>query len=160
MTVVAETPSLRSRRRPSRLRRWGRASVPYLLIFPAIAVITAILGYPLYRLVVLSFQQYGLAELIQRQGTWVGLDNYSSVLRDEIFWRTLLRLLGFPAAGVNEQNRDDHDRRPYSSIAFHINQLLTGLLAHSNLTSLINHLRVHSLIFHSRNEPCIFFSLI
>ena len=70
------------------------------MILPAIAVITAILGYPLYRLVVLSFQQYGLAELIQRQGTWVGLDNYSSVLRDEIFWRTLLRTVIFTAANV------------------------------------------------------------
>ena len=27
----------------------------------------AILGYPLYKLVTLAFQQYGLAELIQRQ---------------------------------------------------------------------------------------------
>ena len=100
MTVVAETPSLRSRRRPSRLRRWGRASVPYLLIFPAIAVITAILGYPLYRLVVLSFQQYGLAELIQRQGVWIGFDNYASVLRDDVFWDTLLRTVVFTAANV------------------------------------------------------------
>ena len=57
MTVAAETPVHRSRRRRSRLRQWARASVPYLLILPAIAVITAILGYPLYKLVTLSFQQ-------------------------------------------------------------------------------------------------------
>jgi N,N'-diacetylchitobiose transport system permease protein len=100
MSVAAEATAHRPRRRQSRIRQWGRASVPYLLILPAIAVITAILGYPLYKLVVLSFQQYGLAELIQRQGVWIGFDNYSSVLRDEIFWRTLLRTVLFTAANV------------------------------------------------------------
>jgi N,N'-diacetylchitobiose transport system permease protein len=100
MTVAAETPVHRSRRRPSRVRQWARASVPYLLILPAIAVITAILGYPLYRLVVLSFQQYGLPELIQRTGVWIGFDNYASVLRDDVFWDTLLRTVIFTGATV------------------------------------------------------------
>jgi N,N'-diacetylchitobiose transport system permease protein len=100
MSVAAEATAHRPRRRSSRVRQWGRASVPYLLILPAVAVITAILGYPLYRLVVLSFQQYGLAELIQRHGTWVGLDNYTSVLQDEVFRQTLLRTVIFTAANV------------------------------------------------------------
>ena len=100
MTVVAETPVHRSRRRPSAFRRVARGSVPYLLILPVIVVITAILGYPLYRLVTLSFQQYGLPELIQRKGVWIGIDNFESVLRDEIFWRTLLRTVIFTAANV------------------------------------------------------------
>jgi N,N'-diacetylchitobiose transport system permease protein len=63
-------------------------------------VVGAILGYPLYKLVTLSFQQYGLAELIQRKGTWIGLDNYESVLRDEIFWDTLVRTVVFTIANV------------------------------------------------------------
>jgi N,N'-diacetylchitobiose transport system permease protein len=100
MTVAAETPTLRSRRRPRTVRRVLRGSVPYLLILPVIVVITAILGYPLYKLVTLSFQQYGLAELIQRKGAWIGFDNYESVLRDEVFWRTLLRTVIFTAANV------------------------------------------------------------
>jgi N,N'-diacetylchitobiose transport system permease protein len=74
--------------------------VPYALILPVIVVITAILGYPLYKLVTLSFQKYGLFELIQRRGTWIGLDNYESVLSDEIFWRVLLRTVVFTAATV------------------------------------------------------------
>jgi N,N'-diacetylchitobiose transport system permease protein len=100
MSVAAEAPPHRSRRRPPRLRRIARGSVPYLLILPVIVVITAILGYPLYKLVTLSFQQYGLPELIQRKGVWIGFDNYTSVLRDEIFWRTLLRTVIFTAANV------------------------------------------------------------
>jgi N,N'-diacetylchitobiose transport system permease protein len=99
MTVAAEATAHRSRRRP-RAKRIAQASVPYLLILPVVVVITAILGYPLYKLVTLSFQQYGLPELIQRKGIWIGLDNYSSILHDEIFWRTLLRTVVFTAANV------------------------------------------------------------
>jgi N,N'-diacetylchitobiose transport system permease protein len=99
MTVAAEATAHRSRRRP-RLKRIAQASVPYLLILPVIVVITAILGYPLYKLVTLSFQQYGLPELIQRKGKWIGLDNYSSVLHDHVFWQVLLRTVIFTAANV------------------------------------------------------------
>ena len=99
--VAAEIGALRSRRRrPLTPSRVLRGSVPYLLILPVAVVIGAILGYPLYKLVTLSFQQYGLPELIQRKGTWVGFDNYASVLRDEIFWDTLVRTVVFTAANV------------------------------------------------------------
>ena len=60
------------------MRRVSSAAVPYLLVLPVIVAIAAILGYPLYRLVTLSFQRYGLPELIQRKGEWIGLDNYRS----------------------------------------------------------------------------------
>jgi N,N'-diacetylchitobiose transport system permease protein len=65
-----------------------------------VAAIAAILGYPLYRLVSLSFQRYGLAELIQRQGEWIGLDNYRSVLSDSVFWDTVVRTVVFTVANV------------------------------------------------------------
>jgi N,N'-diacetylchitobiose transport system permease protein len=100
MTVAAETTPRRSRRRPRSATRVFRASVPYLLILPVVVLMTAILGYPLYKLVTLSFQQYGLAELIQRKGVWIGFDNYTSVLRDPVFWHTLLRTVIFTAANV------------------------------------------------------------
>jgi N,N'-diacetylchitobiose transport system permease protein len=74
--------------------------VPYLLVAPVVVAIAAILGYPLYRLVTLSFQRYGLPELIQREGSWIGLDNYRSVLTDSLFWDVLLRTVAFTAANV------------------------------------------------------------
>jgi N,N'-diacetylchitobiose transport system permease protein len=99
--IVAEaSPSRPRRRRPVSLSRGLRAAVPFLLILPVIAAIGAVLGYPLFKLVTLSFQQYGLPELIQRKGTWVGLDNFRSVLSDSIFWETLLRTVIFTAANV------------------------------------------------------------
>ena len=84
----------------SSLRRLGGAAVPYLLVLPVVVAIGAILGYPLYRLVTLSFQRYGLPELIQRKGEWIGLDNYRSVLGDAVFWDTLVRTVVFTAANV------------------------------------------------------------
>jgi N,N'-diacetylchitobiose transport system permease protein len=74
--------------------------VPYALILPVVAVIAVILGYPLYWLVKLSTEQYGLFELIRHSGTSVGLDNYRSVLGDSVFWHTLLRTVVFTAANV------------------------------------------------------------
>ena len=74
--------------------------MPYLLVVPVIVVIGAILGYPLYQLVVLSFQRYGLPELIQREGVWIGFDNYRSVLGDSVFWDALVRTIVFTAANV------------------------------------------------------------
>ncbi len=98
--VAAELGPVRARGGRFSWTRLRRAAVPYLLLLPVAVVIGAVLGYPLYKLVTLSFQQYGLPELIQRKGTWVGFDNYESVLRDSVFWETLLRTVIFTAANV------------------------------------------------------------
>jgi N,N'-diacetylchitobiose transport system permease protein len=66
-----------------------------------LVAIGAVLGYPLYKLATLSFQRYGLPELIQRKGEWIGFDNFDSVLRDSIFWDTLLRTVVFTAVNVS-----------------------------------------------------------
>jgi N,N'-diacetylchitobiose transport system permease protein len=100
MAVAAETSLLQSRRRR---RFWGRVlrgSTPYALITPVLVVIGVILGYPLFWLVKLSTERYGLFELIRHAGVWVGFDNYSSVLRDSIFWHTLLRTVVFTTVNV------------------------------------------------------------
>jgi N,N'-diacetylchitobiose transport system permease protein len=74
--------------------------VPYALIAPVVVTIALILGYPLYFLVRLSLQRYGLFELIRHQGIGVGLANFRSVLHDQIFWHTLVRTIVFTAANV------------------------------------------------------------
>jgi N,N'-diacetylchitobiose transport system permease protein len=99
--VVAETTPSWSRRRPPLTRGPAlQGALPYLLILPVLVVIGAVLGYPLYKLVTLSFQRYGLFELIRRHGEWVGLDNFSSVLHDQVFWDTLKRTIVFTIVNV------------------------------------------------------------
>jgi N,N'-diacetylchitobiose transport system permease protein len=65
-----------------------------------VGVLGAILGYPIYNLVRLSLQRYGLFELIQHHGVYVGLHNFGSVLHDPVFWHTLLRTVVFTIANV------------------------------------------------------------
>jgi N,N'-diacetylchitobiose transport system permease protein len=92
--VAAETRSLPSRRR----RRFPWA--PYGLIAPVVVVVGLVLGYPIYKLIRLSFQKYGLFELIQHKGHSVGLANYGSVLHDSVFWDALVRTVVFTIANV------------------------------------------------------------
>jgi N,N'-diacetylchitobiose transport system permease protein len=92
---------LQPRRRRSRsFQRTMAKAVPYLLVLPVVLVIGAVLGYPLFHLFRLSFEKYGLFELIRHSGPWIGLDNYSVVLHSQVFWDTLVRTIIFTAANV------------------------------------------------------------
>ncbi len=97
--LTAEPGTLPARRR-SVWARVRRGSLPYLLILPVLAAVVAVLAYPLYNVVTLSFQRYGLTELIQHSGHWIGVSNYGSVLHDSVFWHTLLRTIVFAAVNV------------------------------------------------------------
>ena len=74
--------------------------VPYALLAPALLVLAAILGFPMYRLVSLSFQQYGLKELFAGHGTWIGLRNYREIFGDPFFWTVVARTVAFAAVCV------------------------------------------------------------
>jgi len=75
--------------------------VPYLLVSPVVFVLFAVLAYPIYYLVRISLEKFGLFELIQHHGVYIGLDNFRSVLHDQIFWHTLLRTVVFTVANVS-----------------------------------------------------------
>jgi N,N'-diacetylchitobiose transport system permease protein len=100
MAAAAGTHLGTSRRRRPLAGRLLRLSVPYALILPVVATTAVILGYPLYWLVKLSTERYGLFELIRHQGVGIGLANYRSVLHDEVFWHTLLRTVVFTVVNV------------------------------------------------------------
>ena len=99
MSDAPPAPPLR-RRRPWRVRI-ARGAVPYLLAAPAAITIAAVLGYPLYFLGKLSFQRYGLPELIAHEGTWIGTANFSRLVHDDEFWRVLVRTIVFTVGAVS-----------------------------------------------------------
>ena len=102
MASVAESGVIpASRRRRFSRRRVGQAAAPYVLLAPAAAVIGLVLAYPLYLLVKMSFQKYGLFELIQHQGKWIGTANYASIFHDGEFWHVVLRTIVFTAVCVS-----------------------------------------------------------
>jgi N,N'-diacetylchitobiose transport system permease protein len=98
--VTAAGPHVARRRPRAAAERTFHALAPYLLLAPATLVIVAVLGYPLYLVGRLSFEQFGLAELITKQGTWIGLDNYSRLFHDHQFWTVLLRTIVFTVVSV------------------------------------------------------------
>jgi N,N'-diacetylchitobiose transport system permease protein len=78
--------------RPPRARR---TPLPYLLLVPAVVALAVALGYPLVRQVILSFQDFGLAQQFGKSPEWVGIDNYRDLITDPYLWRVTLRSLVF-----------------------------------------------------------------
>jgi N,N'-diacetylchitobiose transport system permease protein len=97
---AAAPPERRPARRPGSRSRRLRPLIPYALLAPALLVLAAILGFPMYRLVSLSFQQYGLKELFAGRGTWIGLRNYRDIFGDPFFWTVVARTIVFAAVCV------------------------------------------------------------
>jgi N,N'-diacetylchitobiose transport system permease protein len=86
-TGVQTTPVTVARRRSS--------SLPYALVLPSIVILGVMLGYPLVRLVTMSFQEYGLPQVFGQPAAWVGFDNFRAILEDNDFWTVLWRTLIF-----------------------------------------------------------------
>ncbi len=75
--------------RPPRRRRARLA--PLLLLTPALIMLAVFIGWPLVQMVVMSFQEFGRAQIFGAAPEFVGLDNYLAVLTDVEFWRVLAR---------------------------------------------------------------------
>ncbi|WP_148204511.1 carbohydrate ABC transporter permease [Acidothermus cellulolyticus] len=102
-----------SRRQPSHRVRGPRRTpfrrrlVPYLLVLPSLVVIGFVLGYPVYKLFEISFQRFGLPQILNMSNhklgqppVWVGFANFRAALTDHQFWTVLWRTLLFTAANV------------------------------------------------------------
>jgi N,N'-diacetylchitobiose transport system permease protein len=71
-------------------RPGSRSTRPWLLLAPALLVMGGLLLYPLFRVLVLSLQDFGLRELVSGRTDWVGLDNYAELLGNPDLWATVL----------------------------------------------------------------------
>jgi len=81
------------RPRPSRSRPGAGLTpgwLPWVLQAPALLVLGGLLVYPLVRVGVLAFQDFGLRELVTGEVSWVGLDNFKEVLSDPLLWKVAL----------------------------------------------------------------------
>jgi N,N'-diacetylchitobiose transport system permease protein len=92
--AVGATPRLRPGRRVRTARR-PRSWAPLILLAPAGAVLAVVLGYPLVRLVVNSFQDFGLRALFTGDTEWIGFANYAAVFSDPQFGPVLVRTAVF-----------------------------------------------------------------
>ncbi|MCX4819285.1 sugar ABC transporter permease [Streptomyces sp. NBC_01142] len=82
-------------------RTAGGAGVPWLLLAPCLLVLLLVLGYPLVRLVTLSFQKFGQPQLWGfQEPESVGFDNFSKILGNSEFWAVVLRTVVFAVSAV------------------------------------------------------------
>ncbi|MDK1345486.1 sugar ABC transporter permease [Streptomyces sp. 378] len=88
-------------RRPRGQRTSGGAHAPWLLLAPCLLILALVMGYPLVRLVTLSFQKFGQSQLWGFQpAETVGFDNFAKVLGDGEFWAVVLRTIVFAGGAV------------------------------------------------------------
>jgi N,N'-diacetylchitobiose transport system permease protein len=100
-TTAAPAPESGS---PVSVRRgqplWARV-LPYLLVAPTVVGTAYLLAYPLVRNLLISFQKFGIAQLIRGGAEFVGLDNYQRILSDDKFWGVVVRTFVFTAINVS-----------------------------------------------------------
>ncbi|MGP4114057.1 carbohydrate ABC transporter permease [Streptomyces sp. 4N509B] len=89
-TPAGRGPSRRPGPGPGRGVRTRRALRPWLLLTPALVVLAVLLLWPIVRVVMLSFQDYGLREINTGESNYNGLDNYQEILSDSFLWQTVL----------------------------------------------------------------------
>ncbi|MFE9625819.1 carbohydrate ABC transporter permease [Streptomyces sp. NPDC006527] len=106
-TTPAKVPPPRSapppppQQRPRAKRPTGSAGAPWLLLAPCLLILALVMGYPLVRLVALSFQKFGQSQLWGFQpAESVGFDNFTKVLGDGEFWAVVVRTIVFAAGCV------------------------------------------------------------
>jgi N,N'-diacetylchitobiose transport system permease protein len=99
VTVVAARPQRRRLRAPEQPRRRG-SLLPQGLLLPTVVALAVALGYPLIRQVVLSFQEFGLAQQFGQPAEWVGLENYRELITDAYLWKVAVRSVAFCLANA------------------------------------------------------------
>ncbi|WP_461029921.1 carbohydrate ABC transporter permease, partial [Streptomyces sparsus] len=63
---------------------------PWLLLAPALLAVAGLLVWPLARVVWMSFQDYGLREIVSGESNYNGLANYREILGRPYLWTTVL----------------------------------------------------------------------
>ncbi|MGW3679854.1 carbohydrate ABC transporter permease [Streptomyces prasinus] len=96
----AETSSDPRGTRGAKTSRGRRAAAPYLLLLPALVATLILLGWPLVKNGMLSFQNLNARQLIQHLTEWNGVDNYQEVLGSSEFWAVVQRTVYFTAVNV------------------------------------------------------------
>jgi N,N'-diacetylchitobiose transport system permease protein len=77
-----------------------RSLLPQGLVLPTVIALVVALGYPLVRQVVLSFQEFGLAQQFGQPAEWVGLQNYQELVTDSYLWAVVARSVAFCLANA------------------------------------------------------------
>lgn len=73
---------------------------PMLLLAPAFIMLAIFIGWPVVQMIVMSFQEYGRAQIFGADPEFIALGNYTKVLADPTFWAVLGRSVALAAVCV------------------------------------------------------------
>jgi multiple sugar transport system permease protein len=85
--------------RRSRGRR-GEELTKILFVLPAAVAMVALFGYPVVKNLLMSLQDYSLRTFFTGQAPWVGLRNYSTVVRDNLFSQAMVNTALFTIGSI------------------------------------------------------------
>ncbi|UYG17381.1 sugar ABC transporter permease [Brachybacterium huguangmaarense] len=71
-------------------RRLARGAAPWALLAPGLILLAVLLLWPLVRVLMLSFQDYRLRNLVRGESNYIGIENYTKILTDGFLWKTVL----------------------------------------------------------------------
>jgi multiple sugar transport system permease protein len=89
LTASDSTTAARSTPTPRRGGRRREQIIKVLFVVPAALTIVALFGYPVVKNLIMSFQNYTLRTFFTGKAPWVGLQNYVSVVSDDVFSKAL-----------------------------------------------------------------------
>ena len=74
---------------------------PYVLLLPAFFAIAGVIGYPIFRAVIMSFQSYSLMR--PRDIGFIAFGNYARAIEDGVFWLSLRNMVIYVFGSVGLQ---------------------------------------------------------
>ncbi|QDP95847.1 sugar ABC transporter permease [Microlunatus elymi] len=82
------------------LGRRGEEIAKILFVVPAAFAIVVLFGYPVVKNLLMSFQEYTLRTFITGEAPWVGLQNYLTVIKDDLFAKELANTALFTIGSI------------------------------------------------------------
>ena len=104
ITATTETSPPSSGKAPARMGgRRAEEIAKILFVVPAALAILALFGYPVVKNLVMSFQDYTLRTFFTGQAPWVGLQNYVTVIQDDVFSKAVVNTALFTIGSIAGQ---------------------------------------------------------
>ena len=103
LTASTQSTSPSAKSAPARKGRRGEELAKILFVVPAALALVALFGYPVVKNLVMSFQDYGLRTFFTGEAPWVGLQNYVTVVTDDVFSKALVNTALFTIGSIAGQ---------------------------------------------------------
>jgi multiple sugar transport system permease protein len=85
VTLTRTRTTVAGRERVRGRRHRGESLTKVLFVLPAALAMVGLFGYPVVKNLLMSLQDYGLRTFFTGQAPWVGLQNYTAVVKDKLF---------------------------------------------------------------------------